>query len=300
MPEWEADVEIVEALVRALLADQFSELDATSARLLGEGWDNSVWVVEEEWAFRFPRREIAIPGVERELEVLPRLAPLLPVPIPEPRFVGRPSDRYPWPFFGAPLLEGREPADAELADQAREELGAELGHFLHIVHEVEIDAELPIDPNRRAEMSFRVPRAHECLAEVEAAGIWRSPHRVGAILEAALRLPRSEAESVLHGDLHLRHILVEDRRVSAVIDWGDVCLGDPSIDLQLVWCLLPPAGRTRFVEAYGAIDDERLLRARATALYFCAMLASYAHSVGNANLLRESVAGLDRTLVDWD
>jgi aminoglycoside phosphotransferase (APT) family kinase protein len=300
VPEWDPDVVVDGALVRALLADQFSELDATSARLLGEGWDNSVWVVEEEWAFRFPRRAIAIPGVERELAVLPRLAPLLPVPIPEPRFVGRPSNRYPWPFFGALLLGGREPAEAELADQAREELGAELGRFLHIVHEVEIDAELPIDPNRRAEMSFRVPRARECLAQVDAAGIWRSPHRVRAILEAALRLPRSEAERVLHGDLHLRHILVEDRRVTAVIDWGDVCLGDPSIDLQLVWCLLPPAGRTRFVEAYGAIDDERLLRARATALYFCAMLASYAHSVGNANLLRESVAGLDRTLVDWD
>ena len=48
------------------------------------------------------------------------------------------------------------------------------------------------------------------------------------------------------------------------------------------------------------IDDERLLRARALALYFCAMLAAYARSVGNANLERESVAGLERTLVDWD
>ena len=74
----------------------------------------------------------------------------------------------------------------------------------------------------------------------------------------------------------------------------------PSIDLQFVWCLLQPAGRARFVDEYGPIDDDRLLRARATALYFCAMLASYAHSVGNANLERESVSGLERTLVDWD
>ncbi len=54
MPEWDPDVEVGEALVRALVAEQFPELDAASARLLGEGWDNSVWVVEEAWAFRFP------------------------------------------------------------------------------------------------------------------------------------------------------------------------------------------------------------------------------------------------------
>ena len=299
MPQWDAEVAIDAGLVRALLREQFPELDASSACLLGEGWDNSVWVVEEQWAFRFPRRAVAVPGVERELTVLPKLAPLLPVEIPEPRFVGRPTGRYPWPFFGAPLLPGRELADAALTDEAREELGAELGRFLRLLHQLEIDAELPVDPNRRADMSFRVPRARECLAEVREAGIWRPPDRVEAILEAASRLPLSDDDVLLHGDLHLRHILVSERAVSAVIDWGDVCLGDPSIDLQLAWCLLPPAGRTRFVGEYGAIDDERLLRARATALYFCAMLASYADSVGNANLLSESVDGLERTLLDF-
>ena len=84
-----------------------------------------------------------------------------------------------------------------------------------------------------------------------------------------------------------------------MIDWGDVCVGDPSIDLQLACSLLPPAGRARFVEAYGPIDDQRLLRARATALYFGAMLASYAHSVDNTTLERECLAGLERTLIDW-
>jgi aminoglycoside phosphotransferase (APT) family kinase protein len=300
MPVWDAEVVIDEVLVQALLAEQFPELDGSSARFLGEGWDNSVWVVEESWAFRFPRRAAAVPLVSRELAVLPRIAPLVPVPIPVPSFVGEPGERYPWPFFGAPLLPGREPANAALTDEAREELGAELGRFLRLLHRIEIDTELPVDPNRRADMSFRVPRARECLAEIRAAGIWRPPARVEPMLEAAFRLPPSDTEVVLHGDLHLRHILVSERRLSAVIDWGDACMGDPSIDLQLVWCLLPPTGRQRFVEVYGAIGEQRLLRARATALYFCAMLATYADSVGNASLLGESVAGLERTLVDWE
>ncbi len=84
MPDWEPEVVVDAALVRALLAEQFPDLDASSARPIGEGWDNAVWAIEETWAFRFPRRRIAIPGVEREIAVLPRLAPLLSVAIPEP------------------------------------------------------------------------------------------------------------------------------------------------------------------------------------------------------------------------
>ena len=89
MPEWDADVEIDARLVRALLEEQFPDLDASSARLLAEGWDNAVWLVEERWAFRFPRREVAVPLVDRELAVLPRIAPLVPLAIPVPQLVGR-------------------------------------------------------------------------------------------------------------------------------------------------------------------------------------------------------------------
>jgi aminoglycoside phosphotransferase (APT) family kinase protein len=90
MPQWDADVEVGAELVQALLAEQFPALDASSARLLAEGWDNSVWSVEERLAFRFPRRAVAAPLVERELVVLPLLAPLLPVEVPAPMFVGAP------------------------------------------------------------------------------------------------------------------------------------------------------------------------------------------------------------------
>jgi hypothetical protein len=61
VPDWDAEVAIDETLVQALLAEQFPELDAASARFIGEGWDNSVWAVEEVWAFRLPRRQIAVP-----------------------------------------------------------------------------------------------------------------------------------------------------------------------------------------------------------------------------------------------
>ena len=132
-----------------------------SAKLLGEGWDNSVWVVEERWAFRFPRRADRDRRRARaSWRCCRRLAPLLPVPIPEPQLVGAPNERYPWPFFGAPLLLGDEPAEAELTDDDRVAIGEELGRFLRALHSPEtlaaVDPQrvLPVDFNRRADMPY--------------------------------------------------------------------------------------------------------------------------------------------------
>ncbi len=306
MPAWDAEVAIDQALVRALLIEQFPELDAGSARLLAEGWDYSVWVVEEQWAFRFPRREVAIPGVGRELEVLPRLAPLLPVPIPEPRFVGAPSERFPWPFFGAPLFPGLEPAEAELNDADRVELGAELGRTLRALHSpetllaVDPGQALPVDLNRRADMTFRLPRARENLTALEALGLWKAPQRLEIILASAEVLPATASELVLvHGDLHQRNLLVVDGGViSAFIDWVDVCRADPCIDLVPYWSLLTRAGRERFLVEYGPVTDEQYLRSRVLAIGLDSMLALYAHEVRNATLERETIAALERALVD--
>ena len=61
--------------------------------------------------------------------------------------------------------------------------------------------------------------------------------------------------------------------------------------------MLPPEGARRFSRST-EVDEDVHSRARVLALGLCAMLAIYAHSVANANLLRESVGGLERTLVD--
>lgn len=298
VPEWDPDVVVDETLVRALLGEQFPELDASSARLLGTGWDNSVWAIEERWAFRFPHREVAIPGVLRELESLPGLAPLLHVPIPEPRFVGVPSERFQWPFFGAPLLAGEEAAEAELADDARVPLGAELGRFLRVLHDTDVDLELPGDPLMRADMAVRVPRTRAWLDEIRELGLWTPPAVAYALLDEASVLAPVEAAALVHGDLHVRHVLVDGGRLSGVIDWGDMCRADPAVDLLLYCCFLPPAAREAFVGTYGPIPEERLLRARVLALFVCGILLVYGRQEAFPRIEAEARAGLERTLVE--
>lgn len=293
MPEWSPEIVVDEVLTRRLLAEQFPELELGELRLAGEGWDNTAWLVDERWLFRFPRREIALDGVRRELAVLPLLAPLLPLPIPRPVHVGEPSELFPWPFFGSPRVPGRELAEARLDDQARAELARPLGAFLRTLHTAELDVELPVDPLGRADMVFRVRRARERLAELGVA-----PPGAEDVLEAALALPPPERLAIVHGDLHLRHAFVADRRLSGVIDWGDVCRADPAIDLVLYWCALPPDGRSDFVAEYGSVPEDALLRARVLSIFLCAVLAIHARHVGLEDVERESLGGLERTLAE--
>ncbi len=305
MAEWTPDLDVDTGLAAALIEDQFPELAGSPVEPLGAGWDNAVFAVGDppEWAFRFPRRAVAVPGVKREIAVLPRLAPLLPVAIPAPRWVGGPSERrgYPWPFFGAPLIEGHEPAEAPLSDEDRVAIGAQVGTVLHVLHDPAVAARLgsglPEDPNRRADMPFRAAATLDWLGRLERAGLWNPPPSVHGLLAEAAALPPAPATVVAHGDLHVRHLLVADGgQLTGIIDWGDLCRADPSIDLSLYWSFLPPGARPTFLDAYGDVAVSALRRARVLALFLSAALAAYAAEQGSAALLAESLAGLDRAL----
>ena len=294
MPDWTAELVVDEELARRLLG-QFPQLEVESLRRFAEGWDYTIWVVAERWAFRFPRREIVVPGTLREIAVLPELAPLLPVAVPTPVFVGEPADDFPWPFFGSALLQGQELGDAALGDRERVEVGRSLAQFLRDLHGAEVAYELPFDGNRRADMSARVLKTREQLGDLEAAGIWRRPASVERLLDEAENLPDPEASAVVHGDFHFRQVLVDDDAMpTGVIDWVDVCRSDPAIDLSMFWSYLPPEGREAFLAEYGPIGDEQLVRARVIALSLSAALAHYGHQEGFRTVEREALAGLER------
>jgi aminoglycoside phosphotransferase (APT) family kinase protein len=293
--EWAAEVTVDAALARRLIGDQFPELELSSLRLLGEGWDTTVWLVDDKWVFRFPRRSYPVAGLENEIAYLPRLAPLLPLPIPVPTLVGQPSVEFGWPFYGAPFLPGRELADARLDDEARIALGRPLGEFLRALHAVELDAELPVDPVRRADMSFRVPKTIERFAGLEQLGLWEATADAHKLVEAARELPAPQPVAVCHGDLHLRHLLVDGRGAAAsVIDWIDLSRNDPGVDFTLYWSTLPPQGRAEFLDAYGPVTDEQLLRARVLSFFLCGTLAVYGEHERLPALKREALDGLKR------
>ena len=300
--EMVTEIPVGDALARRLIDSQMPTLGIESLGLLAEGWDNTVWLVNGEWTFRFPRHERVVPGFEREMALLPRLAPLLPLPVPIPQFRGHPSPEYPWPFSGARLLPGRELAESGLPDAARVGLAREIGSFLRRLHAPDLAQEFgPVLPSHpeRTDMAQTVPEGLARLAEVTAPGLWSVPLEVTQLLQQALTLPVSSLSVLVHGDLHVRHALVDqDGHATGIIDWGDISLAHPSVDLQIGWSGFAGEARSALLAAYGPIPDEWRLRARVSALFYSASLATLAHRDGLAALEREARSGLRRACTE--
>lgn len=300
-PEWEAEHVVGPDRAAALVAAQFPSLRGLPVEPMAEGWDNTVHVVGREWVFRFPRRAMVLPGVRREIAVLPRVASWLPLPVPVPELVGEPTDGYPWPFLGARLLPGTELADAGVPDRDRVELGRRTGQFLHVLHSPALTAlagDLPVDPMRRADASLRAAMADEWLARLRQRGL---PAGIGGmddlLVEGARLGPPAGEPRLAHGDLHVRHVLVGDRgAATGVIDWGDVCLADPAVDLALAYAAFSGAARAALLDAHGDVSAEQELRARVLAVCLSAVLAEYAAAEGREALLAEALAGLRRAV----
>jgi aminoglycoside phosphotransferase (APT) family kinase protein len=278
---WSAEEQVDEERARRLIRGQFPEVAADEVTLISEGWDYAVFRVDGEWAFRFPRREVVVPGTEREIAVLPELAALLPVGVPAPVFVGRAGDDFPWPFYGARYLEGVEATGREVDPVA-------LGAALRALHAPEtlaaVGDELSADPLGRVDMDVRLPRLEELGVDAP------------ALVSAAGALPPARHTAVSHGDLHMRQLLVDGDTLTGIVDWVDVCRSDPAVDLSVGWSTLDAARRPAFFAAYGEVDEETRIRARVVAAFLCAMLADWGAKEGVAAVLDAALAGLRRAI----
>ena len=77
-----------------------------------------------------------------------------------------------------------------------------------------------------------------------------------------------------HGDLAAENLLVRDGTLAAVLDFGSVSVGDPTVDLVVAWEVLDPPARERFREL-ADVDDATWLRGRAWALSISLMIWYY-------------------------
>lgn len=293
-PTWTPEHVVPPELARSLVAAQFPDLVAGAVEPFGEGWDNTAYLVDGRAVFRFPRRTIAVDLVETEVRVLSRIAPLLPLPIPVPRWPGRPGQGYPWPFAGYAHLPGRVASDAGLDDPGRERAAPVLGRFLAALHRVDpAGLDLPGDTIARADMRERAPRMRQLIQDAAARGLIADPLPLLRLIDGSPLRPPPAPARVCHGDLYARHLLVDaEARPCGVIDWGDVHAGNPAVDLAIAHGFLPPSARAAFLDAYGPVDEEAWAFARLRALHYCSVLLPYADDMGDAPLLREATLSL--------
>lgn len=294
---WESGIEPTAEEAAELIARQFPEIDARVTRI-GRGWDNTAFVTADDIVFRFPRRAETARLMETEVAVLPALAGHLPLAVPDPRWVGAPDVAFPFLFAGYRRLPGRPASEARLDADARLRAAPVLGAFLAALHRIPPPADVPGDVLHRRDFRARMPLMIKRLEVLRTHGIIER-----AAPWLALFADLSDAEppgrdTLVHGDLYARHILIEDDVLTGVIDWGDVHAGDAAMDLMMVYGFLPAQARPAFFESYGAVAPDVLRTARLRAAFHAVSVTWYGREQGVKDLLEEGRSALAFVLED--
>jgi aminoglycoside phosphotransferase (APT) family kinase protein len=254
--------------------------------------ENGLWLVElvcsldaifrlgDELAVRLPRREGPTEPGGKELDWLPRRAPQLPLEIPVPVEQGRPTRQYPWFWDVQTWVEGEIVPVRDIdAIQAARDLAA----FVAALQQVD-PAGAP--PGRGISLAERDKEIRYWLARFD------DDAAVTAEWERALAAPLWEGPPVWHhGDLDVRNWLVRDGRISGVIDWGSMGVGDPACDVMVAWKLHSSAARDAFRETLPT-DRATWDRARGWVLSQAVAALAYYTPENNPTLYHEAEAWL--------
>lgn len=268
------EVEVDEALVHRLVATQMPELaDLPLARVDPWGTDNAIWRLGDELVARLPRIGWAAGQAEREATWLPRLAPQLPVAVPQPVAVGEPDHDYPYRWAVHRWIPGEGAALDRIADPVAFALD-----LAEVVRKLQAVATAGAPPAHNRARPLHVYDESTRRA-IDSASHLIDAAAATALWEEALAAPPHHGPPVwVQGDLE-GNCLVRDGRLCGIVDWGSACAGDPAVDVQVVWSpLFTARSRRAFLDALD-VDDATLARSRGAAInQACAALPYYLHT----------------------
>lgn len=258
------EVHTDEKLVRRLLATQFPQWKELPIRpVFSAGTDNALYRLGDDMVIRLPRINWAIEQVMKEHEWMPKLAPHLPLTIPNPLEMGKPGEGYPWNWSVYRWLEGENQTRENLSDP--KQAAIDLAHFLLALQRIDItggpsarEHELRGEPlSTRDEYTREAIKALHGTIDADA---------VTKVWEGALHSPEWTRPPVwFHGDVLPGNLLFRNGKLSAGIDFGGLGVGDPACDLMIAWNLFTGESREAFRLAL-SLDDATWIRGRGHAL----------------------------------
>ena len=276
------DLRLVRALVDGALPEYAS---LPLSRLRASGSSNALFRLGDGLLVRLPRQPGGSATIEKEARWLPQIGPLLPVSVPEVVAVGEPDLGYPERWSVVRWLDGDVLAVADPASHAGPRgsaLARDLAGVVTALRDIQVPHSALADPQLRWYRGDPLGSMDGATRGNLAA--CRDISGVDLDLDAALRLweeamvlPETGPGSSprwYHGDLMAENLLVRGGRLAAVLDFGGLSVGDPTVDLIVAWEVLDPAARDVFRRAVRA-DQTSWLRGRAWALSLALMTFPY-------------------------
>ena len=287
------EVETDATLVRRLLAGQFPQwAELRIEPVVSYGTDHDIYRLGDHLAARLPRIEWATGQAAKEARWLPRLAPHVPLAVPVQLAMGHPAEGYPFDWSVYEWLPGAN-ANGTIGDLDR--AAVDLAAFVTALRQVDTAGADPRPPHGRGgplvEGDESVRRSIAQLGDrIDGEATLRS-------WQESLSAPAWDGPEVwVHGDLLPGNVLVVDGRLSAIIDFGGLNVGDPACDLQPAWNVFAGASRTRFRTEL-EVDDASWLRGRGWALSQAVNALPYYWDT-NPGMIRQASHALAQVLAD--
>ncbi len=248
----EDEIEVDESTVRRLVKEQFPQwVDLPLRPVEQSGTDHALFRLGDELVVRLPRIAWANGQSALEAEWLPRLADQLPLAVSIPVALGEPDDGYPFSWSVNPWLPGT-PLDRAAIDQTQ--LAVDLAGFVAALQSCDTTGARLFgsrgqdlcDAERDRATRDALVAAADLVDATAALAVWEAAQaaRVWA-----------GPPTWFHGDLTEGNLLVENGRLSAVLDWGPFGAGDPACELHSAWLLLDPPSRALFRHLIGCDED---------------------------------------------
>lgn len=287
------EIETDEALVHRLLIEQFPRWAGLAVvQVSSYGTDHDIYRIGDHLAVRLPRISWAAGQAAKEAKWLPKLAPQLPLAVPVPLAMGHPAEGYPFDWSVYEWLPGD---DASRTIGNLDQAAVDLAAFVQSLRRIDTS---DADPRPRGARGAPLLE----LDEVVRRSITELGDRVDARAalhswEESLDAPAwNGSEAWVHGDLLPGNLLLVDGRLSAVIDFGGLNVGDPACDLQPAWNVFAGSSRERYRDELD-VDDASWLRGRGWALYQ-ALLALPYYWETNPGMIRQATHALEQVLSD--
>jgi aminoglycoside phosphotransferase (APT) family kinase protein len=250
-----------------LIAEQFpafSHLLITDVEQ--QGHDNRTYRLGSDMLIRMPTAEHYALKVPKEQALLPQLAKRLSLSIPAPIKMGKPSADFPYSFSIYKWLPGKSINLLTLTEQEKEQLAFDLAQFLKELQAInDVEGPTPGQHNwwRGDHVIVYDKGAREQIAEL---ADLIDTKRSLALWHQACTTKWNKTPLWVHGDFAIGNMLMNDGKLSAVIDFGGAAVGDPACDLVIAWTFLSGIAREIFINEMN-LDHDTWLRARAWALW---------------------------------
>ena len=284
-------IDVDEDLVVRLLRSQFPQWSELPLRRFDStGTVNAIYRLGDELYVRLPFTAAWAASLKNEGKWLPVLAPHLPVDTPKIVGKGVPAEGYPFHWAVVTWLDG----ETWSADAIDDELQAatDLAEFLLALRRIDTSGAPKVSGLASLTLRDIDPWVRETTEKA------RDLIDGDALLEAwdaALELPDFDGPALwVHSDVGPDNLLLTSGRLSAVIDWGSVHVGDPARDVAGIWGMFSRDARAVFRETLG-IDDATWVRGRAWAMRAVGGIDYYrhtnpAHSAGCIATIRDVLA----------